>query len=62
MDVTDVRGSVARLYDANRVIGVTTLALVLTAVALLTSIGAFGGPQAAAGLPPAETIPGETAP
>ena len=62
MDVNDVRGSVARLYGANRIIGVTTLALVLTAVALLTSIGAFGGPEAAAGLPPAETIPGETAP
>ena len=44
------------------VIGVTALTLVLAATALLTSIGAFGGPEAAAGLPPVDTVPGETAP
>ena len=43
-------------------IGVTALTLVLALAALLTSIGAFGGPEAAAGLPPADTIPGEQAP
>ena len=62
MDLTDARGSVARLSAANRVIGVTALTLVLAVGALLTSIGAFGGPEAAAGLPPADTIPGEQAP
>ena len=60
-DLTDVRGSIARLSAANRVIGVTALSLVLALAALLTSIGAFGGPEAAAGLPPVDTIPGEVA-
>jgi hypothetical protein len=40
----------------------TLASLLLAVVALLTSIGAFGGPQAAAGAPPAQTTPGETAP
>jgi hypothetical protein len=62
LDLTDARGSIARLYAANRVIGVTALTLVLALAALLTSVGAFGGPEAAAGLPPADTIPGEQAP
>ena len=62
IDMTDVRGTMARSFAANRAIGVTALTLVLAATALLTSIGAFGGPEAAAGLPPVDTIPGETAP
>ena len=62
VDLTDVRGSASRLVQANRVLGMTLASLVLAVVALLTSVGAFGGPQAAAGLPPVETIPGETAP
>jgi formate hydrogenlyase subunit 3/multisubunit Na+/H+ antiporter MnhD subunit len=61
-DLTDVRGSAARLVRANRPIGMTLASLLLAVVALLTSIGAFGGPQAAAGAPPAQTTPGETAP
>jgi NADH:ubiquinone oxidoreductase subunit 2 (chain N) len=59
---TDLAGSATRLFVANRTIGLTLLGLVLAVVALLTSIGAFGGPQASAGLPPDLTIPGETAP
>ncbi len=62
LDLTDARGSVARLYEANRILGVTSFALVLALAALLTSIGAFGGPEAAAGLPPADAIPGEVGP
>jgi hypothetical protein len=62
IDMTDLRGWAARLYAGNRILGVTTLSLVLALVALATSMGAFGGPEAAAGLPPADTIPGETAP
>ena len=61
-DMTDARGSIARLEAANCVIGATTLTLVLAATALLTAVGAFGGPEAAAGLPPVNTIPGEQAP
>jgi multicomponent Na+:H+ antiporter subunit D len=62
IDLTDVRGSVSRLLRANRVLGLSVAALVLAVVALLTSIGAFGGPEAAAGLPPVQAIPGETSP
>jgi len=62
MDLTDVRGSATRLVTANATIGITLLALVLGVASLLTSIGAFGGPQAAAGLPPVQTLPGETTP
>ena len=62
MDLTDVRGSASRLLIANRTIGAILLAVVLAVVALMTSIGAFGGPQAAAGLPPAQAIPGESTP
>jgi formate hydrogenlyase subunit 3/multisubunit Na+/H+ antiporter MnhD subunit len=62
MDLTDIRGSATRLLTANRTIGATALSVVLALVALLTSIGAFGGPQAAAGLPPALAIPGESTP
>ena len=62
VDMTDVRGWAGRLYVGNRVLGITALSLVLALVALATSMGAFGGPEAAAGLPPADTIPGETAP
>lgn len=61
-DLTDLRGSASGLLAANRVIGMSLASLVLAAVALLTSIGAFGGPQAAAGLPPLQEIPGETTP
>jgi len=62
MDLTDVRGSAMRLVTANATIGITLLVLVLGVASLLTSIGAFGGPQAAAGLPPVQTLPGETTP
>ena len=62
IDMTDARGSIARLSAANRVIGVTALTLVLAATALLTSVGAFGGPEAAAGLPPVVDVPGEQTP
>ena len=62
IEMTDARGTIARSFAANRVIGVTALTLVLAATALLTSIGAFGGPEAAAGLPPVDTVPGETTP
>jgi hypothetical protein len=62
IDVTDLRGTAGRLLHANRVLGLSLASLVLAAVALMTSVGAFGGPQAAAGLPPEQAIPGESAP
>ena len=62
VDLTDVPGSVTRLFRANRPLGMTVATLDLAVVALLTSIGAFGGPEAAAGLPPVQTIPGESIP
>ena len=61
-DLTDIRGSAQRLARANRIIGLTLASLVLAVMAVLTSVGAFGGPAAAAGLPPVQTIPGETSP
>ena len=60
--MTDIRGSVSRLAGANRTIGLTLASVLLAVAALLTSIGAFGGPEAAAGLPPVQAIPGEEGP
>jgi len=60
VDLTDLKGSVNRFYKANRSLGMTVASLVLAVAALLTSIGAFGGPEAAAGLPPVQTLPGES--
>ena len=57
-DVTDLRPWLGHTWDANRAFTTATVAILLGALALATSAGAFGGPEAAAGLPPALSGPG----
>jgi formate hydrogenlyase subunit 3/multisubunit Na+/H+ antiporter MnhD subunit len=52
VDLTDVRASVRRAWADNRLVAATACAGALAILALVVSAGAFGGPQAAAGLPP----------
>ena len=52
IDLTDVRVSLRRAWADNRNVTATAGAAVLAILALFVSAGAFGGPQAAAGLPP----------
>ena len=49
----------AGLWDLNRSFTTATIALLLGGLALATAAGAFGGPEAAAGLPPTIEGPGE---
>ena len=58
IDLTDVRVSLGRAWANNRNVTATAGAAVLALLALFVSAGAFGGPQAAAGLPP---VVGESA-
>ena len=46
-------------WDANRAFSTASVALLLGLLALATSAGAFGGPAAAAGLPPGLEVPGD---
>jgi NADH:ubiquinone oxidoreductase subunit 2 (subunit N) len=52
IDLTNVRVSLRRAWADNRNVTATAGAAVLAMLALFVSAGAFGGPQAAAGLPP----------
>jgi hypothetical protein len=52
LDLTDLATSLRRTWSDNRVITATGGATLLAVLALVVSAGAFGGPQAAAGLPP----------
>ena len=52
IDRTDLRTSLRRAWADNRILTATAGAGVLAILALFVSAGAFGGPQAAAGLPP----------
>jgi len=52
IDLTHVRVSLGRAWADNRNVTATAGAAVLAILALFVSAGAFGGPQAAAGLPP----------
>jgi NADH-quinone oxidoreductase subunit N len=67
LDLTDVRASLGRAWADNRLVIATAGAGVLAILALVVSAGAFGGPQAAAGLPPTIGVsvesfaPGESA-
>jgi formate hydrogenlyase subunit 3/multisubunit Na+/H+ antiporter MnhD subunit len=68
LDLTDVRASLRRAWADNRLVTATAGAGILAVLALIVSAGAFGGPQAAAGLPPtiSESVesfgPGEPVP
>ena len=52
LDLTDLRASLGRAWADNRLVIATAGAGVLAILALTVSAGAFGGPEAAAGLPP----------
>ena len=52
LDLTDIRAWMSRTWSDNRAATATGGAAVLAVLALAVSAGAFGGPQAAAGLPP----------
>jgi formate hydrogenlyase subunit 3/multisubunit Na+/H+ antiporter MnhD subunit len=52
VDVTHLRGWLVRTWTENRVLAATGGAALLAVLALVVSAGAFGAPQAAAGLPP----------
>lgn len=52
IDLTDVRASLRRSWADNRLVTATAAAGLLAVLALVVSAGAFGAPQAAAGLPP----------
>jgi formate hydrogenlyase subunit 3/multisubunit Na+/H+ antiporter MnhD subunit len=52
LDLTDLGRWLERTWSANRVASATASALLLAVLALAVSLGAFGGPAAAAGLPP----------
>jgi NADH:ubiquinone oxidoreductase subunit 2 (subunit N) len=52
IDLTDLTASLRRAWNDNRLVTATGGAAVLAFLALIVSAGAFGGPQAAAGLPP----------
>jgi formate hydrogenlyase subunit 3/multisubunit Na+/H+ antiporter MnhD subunit len=52
IDLTDVRGSLARAWTGNRLLTAAGGAAVLAVLALVVSAGAFGAAEAAAGLPP----------
>lgn len=52
LDLTSARRWLSTTWDANRAFTATILALVLALVAVGTAMGGFGGPAAAAGLPP----------
>lgn len=55
-----LRAWVAGGWEVNRAFTTATVAVLLALLALATSAGGFGGPEAAAGLPPSVGIPGET--
>jgi formate hydrogenlyase subunit 3/multisubunit Na+/H+ antiporter MnhD subunit len=52
LDLTDIRGWMARTWADNLAVTATAGAALLAILALAVSAGAFGAPQAAAGLPP----------
>jgi hypothetical protein len=52
VDLTDIRAWMTRTWSDNLTVTATAGAALLAILALAVSAGAFGGPQAAAGLPP----------
>jgi NADH:ubiquinone oxidoreductase subunit 2 (chain N) len=58
-DLTAMGRWLRSTWDANRAFSTASVALLLGFLALATSAGAFGGPAAAAGLPPSLGAPGE---
>jgi formate hydrogenlyase subunit 3/multisubunit Na+/H+ antiporter MnhD subunit len=52
LDLTNIRGSLARIWSDNRLVSATGGAALLAILAFVVSAGAFGATEAAAGLPP----------
>jgi hypothetical protein len=52
IDLTDLRAWLVRTWNDNRLVTATGGAALLAILAVVVSAGAFGAPQAAAGLPP----------
>ena len=59
LDLTDARASASAAWSANRAPMAILVAVLLAVLALTVSVGGFGGPQAAAGLPPGQEGPNE---
>jgi hypothetical protein len=67
LELTDLRAWLVRTWSENRVASATGGAALLALLALVVSAGAFGAPEAAAGLPPTIRVvesfaPGEPVP
>ena len=60
LDLTDLRGWLARTWSDNVTATATGGAALLAVLALAVSAGAFGGPTAAAGLPPTTDVSRES--
>jgi hydrogenase-4 component F len=58
-DTTASRRWLRTTWDTNRAFSTASIALLLGLLAVATSAGAFGSPEAAAGLPPGLEAPGE---
>jgi NADH:ubiquinone oxidoreductase subunit 2 (subunit N) len=56
---TGIGGWIGTSWEINRAFTTAAVAVVLGLLALATSAGGFGGPEAAAGLPPSLEAPGE---
>ncbi len=60
IDMTDLRGSLGRLWNANRPASAVLGACAIAVLALVVTAGGFGGPAAAAGLAPGLEGPTES--
>ena len=58
-DLTEIRRWLHGTWNENRAFTTAAVAALLGVVAVATAAGAFGGPAAAAGLPPSISTPGE---
>ena len=61
LDLTRLRGWWEATWDVNRAFSGALVAVLLAVLAVATAAGAFGGPEAAAGLAPGVVAPGSSA-
>ena len=59
VDLNDLRGSATAGWAANRRAAVVAMSIVIAVLAVIVAAGGFGGPEAAAGLPPGPEGPSE---
>lgn len=60
VDLTDLPGWLVRTWSTNRIPVATATAVLLAALAVTVGAGGFGGPEAAAGLPPSLDVARES--